>query len=41
VIEVNPEPTGFSGLADLRIERPAGEALPALVEEMAACRRPG
>lgn len=40
VIEVNPEPTGFSGLADLRIERPAGEALPALVEEMAACRRP-
>lgn len=38
VIEVNPEATGFSSVADLRVKRPAGEALPELVEEMASCR---
>jgi len=38
VIEVNPEPTAFSGLADLRLEAPAGVALPALAEEVARCR---
>lgn len=38
VVEVNPQATGFSHVADLRITRPAGEALPELVEEMASCR---
>jgi NAD-dependent deacetylase len=32
LIEVNPEPTPFSSLMDLRLAAPAGEALPALVE---------
>lgn len=41
VIEVNPEPTAFSRLADLRVTAPAGEALPALEREVRACRRPG
>lgn len=31
LIEVNPEPTPFSRLMDLRLAAPAGEALPALV----------
>jgi len=31
LIEVNPEPTPFSHLMDLRLAAPAGEALPALV----------
>ena len=39
VIEVNPQPTAFSGLADLRITAPAGRALPALEEEVRRCRR--
>lgn len=38
LIEVNPEPTPFSPLAALTLRRPAGEALPALVAAMAACR---
>jgi NAD-dependent deacetylase len=38
-IEVNPEPTPFSGMADLRIEAPAGEALPKLTEEIRRCRK--
>ena len=36
VIEVNPEPTGFSTQADLSIRKPAGEALPRLYEEFYA-----
>ncbi|HYN21732.1 MAG TPA: Sir2 family NAD-dependent protein deacetylase [Thermoanaerobaculia bacterium] len=39
LIEVNPEPTPFSGMADLRIEAPAGEALPKLTEEIRRCRK--
>jgi NAD-dependent deacetylase len=39
LVEVNPEPTPFSARAHLRIAAPAGEALPALVEAFAACRR--
>jgi NAD-dependent deacetylase len=39
IVEVNPEPTAFSGLAALRLAAPAGEALPALVEAIARCRR--
>jgi NAD-dependent protein deacetylase/lipoamidase len=38
LIEVNPEPTPFSPLADLRIAAPAGEALPRLTEEVRRCR---
>lgn len=38
IVEVNPEATGFSRVADLCITRPAGEALPDLIEEMATCR---
>lgn len=38
LIEVNPEPTPFSGLMDLRLAAPAGEAVPALVEAMERCR---
>jgi NAD-dependent deacetylase len=38
VIEVNPEATACSGLADLRLEAAAGTALPAFVEEVARCR---
>lgn len=41
LIEVNPETTPFSPLADWRLAAPAGEVLPALVEALAACRRPG
>ena len=39
-IEVNPEPTPFSRLADLRLAAPAGEVLPALVDAMESCRWP-
>ncbi|HVR10105.1 MAG TPA: NAD-dependent protein deacylase [Thermoanaerobaculia bacterium] len=38
VIEVNPEPTPFSRFAHLRLAAPAGEALPALTDAIAACR---
>lgn len=40
LIEVNPEPTPFSGFMDLRLAAPAGEALPALVDAMESCRWP-
>lgn len=40
LVEVNPEPTPFSGLMDLCLRAPAGEALPALLEEIERCRRP-
>ena len=40
IVEINPEATGFSGLADLRLAAPAGEAFPALLEAIARCRRP-
>ncbi|HEX9944410.1 MAG TPA: NAD-dependent deacylase [Thermoanaerobaculia bacterium] len=40
LIEVNPEPTPFSGLMDLRLAAPAGEALPALTRAMERCRWP-
>jgi NAD-dependent deacetylase len=39
-VEVNPEPTPFSELADLRLAAPAGEAIPWLTEEIRRCRRP-
>lgn len=38
-VEVNPEPTPFSDMADLRIAAPAGEAIPKLTEEIRRCRR--
>lgn len=38
IVEVNPEATGFSGLAQLTLRQPAGTALPALLEVFAACR---
>jgi NAD-dependent deacetylase len=38
LIEVNPEPTPFSLLMDLRLAAPAGEAVPALVAAMERCR---
>jgi NAD-dependent deacetylase len=38
LIEINPEPTPFSRLADLTLREPAGEALPALTEAILACR---
>lgn len=41
VVEVNPEPTAFSPLADLRLTAPAGVALPALVAEVERCRPAG
>jgi NAD-dependent deacetylase len=37
-VEVNPEPTPFSRLADLRLAAPAGEALPALAEAIERSR---
>jgi NAD-dependent deacetylase len=40
LVEVNPEPTPFSELADLRLAAPAGEAVPWLTEEIRRCRRP-
>ena len=38
LIEVNPEPTPFSAVMDLRLAAPAGEALPALTAAMERCR---
>ncbi len=38
LIEVNPEPTPYSPFARLRLTSPAGEALPALTDAIAACR---
>jgi NAD-dependent protein deacetylase/lipoamidase len=38
VIEINPEPTAFSRLADLRLAARSGEALPALLEAIERCR---
>jgi NAD-dependent deacetylase len=40
LIEVNPERTPFSRLADLRLAAPAGEALPALTEAIERWRQP-
>jgi len=40
LIEINPEPTPFSALMDLRLAAPAGEMLPALAEAMERCRWP-
>jgi NAD-dependent deacetylase len=34
VIEINTEPTAFSGMVDCALEGPAGELLPALVEDL-------
>jgi NAD-dependent protein deacetylase/lipoamidase len=41
VIEINPEPTPFSRLVHLQIAGPAGEAVPALTEEIVRCRSIG
>jgi NAD-dependent deacetylase len=41
VVEVNPEPTPFSGMVNLRIGAPAGEAVPRLTEEIERCRARG
>jgi NAD-dependent deacetylase len=41
VIEVNPEPTPYSRLVQLQIAAPAGQAVPALTEEIARCRSIG
>jgi NAD-dependent deacetylase len=38
VIEVNPEPTPFTRFVHLHLAAPAGEAVPALTEAIAACR---
>jgi NAD-dependent deacetylase len=40
LIEVNPEPTPMSRLAHLRLEAPAGEAMPRLTEEIERWRLP-
>jgi len=40
LIEVNPEPTPFSRVMDLRLTAPAGEALPALVDAIERSRWP-
>jgi NAD-dependent deacetylase len=40
MIEVNPEPTPFSSVMDLRLTAPAGEALPALVDAIERSRWP-
>lgn len=40
LIEVNPEPTPFSHVMDLRLADPAGEALPALVDAIERSRWP-
>jgi NAD-dependent deacetylase len=40
MIEVNPEPTPFSSVMDLRLAAPAGEALPALVDAIERSRWP-
>jgi len=41
IIEVNPETTAFSDLADLRLPGAAGTHLPALTAAIEACRSPG
>jgi NAD-dependent deacetylase len=41
IIEVNPEATAFSALADLRLPGAAGHHLPALTAAIEACRSPG
>jgi len=41
IIEVNPEATAFSDLADLRLPGAAGTHLPALTAAIEACRSPG
>lgn len=41
VVEVNPEETGFSHLADLRLQAPAGEALPPFLERLEELRGEG
>jgi len=38
VVEVNPEPSALSRLADLRVQAPAAAALPALEREVRRCR---
>lgn len=38
LVEVNPEATAFSGLADLRLTGPASVAVPAFEEEVRRCR---
>jgi NAD-dependent deacetylase len=40
VVEVNPEPSALSALADLCILQPAGRALPALLAALEKWRRP-
>jgi len=40
LIEINPEPTPFSRVMDLRLAAPAGEALPALVDAIERSRWP-
>lgn len=39
VVEVNPEPSALSRLADVWVQAPAARALPALLEEVRRCRR--
>jgi len=39
VVEVNPEETPITGLADVFVKAPAGEALPAIVERLEQIRR--
>lgn len=39
VVEVNPEPSALSRLADVRVQAPAAVALPVLEEEVRRCRR--
>jgi NAD-dependent deacetylase len=41
IVEVNPEATAFSALADLRLPGAAGTHLPALTAAIEACRSPG
>lgn len=38
LIEVNPEPTPFSNLMDVRLAGPAGERMPALAAALERCR---
>ena len=39
VVEVNPEKTPITDLADVFVESPAGEALPILVERLREARK--
>ena len=34
LVEINPEPTQLSALADFRLQGPSGEVLPRLVSEL-------